>query len=73
MICAFFAGCGAAAREPEFYKHRTIYADEHHLWFSWSQYKHPTAQDVKETREYGWWGFPIEYRAGEMVGTGTRK
>jgi len=38
--------------------HNTMYADEHHLWFSWYGYKNPTVEDL--FRSYsGWWGCPV--------------
>jgi hypothetical protein len=45
----------------EFLSHNTLYADEHHLWFSWYGYKNPTVEDL--FRSYtGWWGCPVPIR-----------
>ena len=61
LLGLFLSGCGAAARESEFWQHDTLYKDWGHMWFSLYGYKNPTEQKLKESREKGWWGIDIPY------------
>ncbi len=54
------AGCGAAARESEFYEHNTMYRDWDHLKFSTYGYKKVDPKKAQESKEQGWWGITIE-------------
>jgi hypothetical protein len=39
MMYLFLTGCGAAARQSEFWQHESIYWNWSHLWFSWYGHK----------------------------------
>jgi hypothetical protein len=60
LVALFFSGCGAAARESEYYKHGTLYKSWDHLKFSTCGYWKPTAKDVQKSREQEWWGKTVE-------------
>ena len=55
----FLSGCGAAARQSEFWEHDTMYKNWDHLRFSWYDYKNPTLETQKKSEEQEWWGIPI--------------
>ena len=40
LMLLFLSGCGAAARQSEFYEHDTMYRNGNHLWFSILGYKY---------------------------------
>jgi hypothetical protein len=61
----FLSGCGAAARESEFWQHDTMYKNWDHLKFSWYGYKKPTPKTGKESNQQGWWGIPETGPAAE--------
>ncbi|RJR47090.1 MAG: hypothetical protein C4576_10105 [Desulfobacteraceae bacterium] len=61
LLSSFLFGCGAAARESEFWKHPAMYASWNHMDFSISGYKQPTAQTGKQSMEEKWWGIPVPY------------
>jgi len=56
----FLAGCGAAAIESGYYEHNTLYKSWDHLKFSNCGYKQVGSDDVKMSREEGWWGIAVE-------------
>jgi len=53
---AFVAGCGAAARESEFWQHDTIYKNTDHLVYSWCGHKKCSEEDRKKSVQQDWWG-----------------
>ena len=57
----FLMGCGAAARQSEFYQHSTMYQNWDHLKYSWTGYKNPTAETGKKSQDQGWWGIEVPY------------
>jgi uncharacterized protein YcfL len=59
MACFFIAGCGAAARQSEFWNHSSVYENVNHLSFSWCGYKKVSTEDVRKSREQKWWGIPV--------------
>jgi hypothetical protein len=59
-LVLIFAGCGAAARESEFYQHNTMYRDWDHLKFSIYGYKKADPLKVQESKAHEWWGIAIE-------------
>lgn len=61
----FLFGCGAAAQKSEFWQHDSMYKNNDHLWYSWSGYKHPTANTGQESVHQGWWGIQIPYVPGQ--------
>ena len=61
----FLAGCGASAKQSEFWEHPSLYTSWDHMKFSWCGYKNPTAETGKQSKEQGWWGIPIEWKAGK--------
>jgi hypothetical protein len=54
IIGLFFSGCGASAKESEFWKHPSLYKDWDHMKYSQGQDRSP--QMTKESKEDGWWG-----------------
>ena len=65
VITMFLYGCGAAARDSEFWQHDTIYKNWDHMKFSISGYKNPTEETGKKSLEQGWWGIEIPYIPAE--------
>ena len=65
MLAFFLFGCGQAAVQSEFWQHKSAYKNWDHLKFSWFGYKAPTAEDVVETTEQGWWGIDVPYVPGQ--------
>jgi hypothetical protein len=59
MVCFFLAGCGAAARQSEFWDHSSMYQTWKHLRFSWCGHKHVTYKDARNSRAEAWWGIPV--------------
>jgi hypothetical protein len=59
MTCFFIAGCGASARQSEFWDHSSMYQTWSHLGFSWCGYKKVSIDDARKSREQKWWGIPI--------------
>jgi hypothetical protein len=43
----------------EFLRHQTMYADIHHLLFSWYGYQNPNVEDLFDSYENKWWGYTI--------------
>ncbi len=60
MMVLFLAGCGAAARESEFYKHDTMYRNFDHLKFSWWGYKEAQPKAAQDSKAQEWWGKKID-------------
>ncbi len=60
LLGLFLCGCGAAAKQSEFWDHSTIYRSWSHLKFSWWGYKNPTVETGKKSLEEHWWGIPIK-------------
>ena len=56
----FLSGCGAAARQSEFYEHNTMYRNGHHLKFSIYGYKHVDSKEAQQSKAQEWWGIPVE-------------
>ncbi|MBW1722855.1 MAG: hypothetical protein JRH13_11370 [Deltaproteobacteria bacterium] len=65
VLSMFLFGCGAAARESEFWQHDTLYKNWDHTKFSLWGYKHPTKETYKKSLEQGWWGIEIPYIPAE--------
>ncbi|RJR53967.1 MAG: hypothetical protein C4576_00870 [Desulfobacteraceae bacterium] len=61
LLSLFLFGCGAAARESEFWKHPAMYSSWDHMSFSMSGYKQPTVETGKKSMEEKWWGIPVPY------------
>jgi len=59
LIILTVSGCCTMADKSEFWKHKSVYASGDHMMFSLFGYQNPTIQDVKETKEQGWWGKPV--------------
>ncbi len=66
LIILMVSGCGHLAEQSEFWKHESIYASWGHMGFSVSGHRNPTALDVKETKQDGWWGIPVEVKGRDM-------
>ncbi len=58
-ILFFISGCGAAARQSEFYEHSTMYRNESHLLFSVCGYKKLDAKKAEQSKTEDWWGIPV--------------
>jgi len=54
MLGFFLSGCGAAARDSEFWKHPSMYKDWDHMKYSMGQ--DCSADMTKKSKEKGWWG-----------------
>ena len=65
ILSAFLFGCGAAAKESEFWQHDTMYKNWDHTFFSWSGYKNPTEETGEKSLDQGWWGIEIPYIPAE--------
>jgi hypothetical protein len=61
FLSMFLMGCGAAARQSEFWQHDTMYKNWDHLKYSWYGYKNPNGETGKESQEQGWWGIQVPY------------
>jgi hypothetical protein len=60
LLGLFVCGCGASARESEFWQHDSVYKNNEHMYFSLSGYKSPTEETGKLSEKEAWWGIPIE-------------
>ena len=54
----FLLGCGTDVERSEFWKHSSHYASWEHTFYSWSGYKNPTQETLKQSNDQGWWGIP---------------
>ena len=55
-LAFFLAGCGAAAKQSEFWEHDSMYKNTDPMLFSWFGYKKPTKETGKKSTEENWWG-----------------
>ena len=62
IIVLIMAGCGHLGAQSEFWKHKYIYASGGHAVFSIFSWRHPDLEDVKDTKQDGWWGIPVEVK-----------
>ena len=62
LIILIVSGCCHLADQSEFWKHKSIYASWDHMGFSVFGYQNPSVEDVKETKQDGWWGIPVEVK-----------
>ena len=60
LAAVFLSGCGAAAKQSEFWEHSTMYKNWAHLKFSWYGHKNPTIGTGKKSLKQGWWGIPVK-------------
>jgi hypothetical protein len=60
LIVLIVSGCCHLAEQSEFWRHKYIYASWGHMEFSLFGYQNPSVEDVKNTKEQGWWGIPVE-------------
>ena len=65
MLLGFIMGCGQSAVQSEFYQHDSQFVNWDHMKFSLFGYRNPTEEDVKKSREQGWWGAEIPYIPGQ--------
>ena len=65
MIALFLSGCLAAAKESQFFEHKTLFKNWEHFKFSNWGYKNPSKETYQKTLEQNWWGKPILYIGGE--------
>jgi len=56
MVGLFLSGCGAAAKESEFWQHPTMYRNWDHMTYSMGSDRSPSM--TKESKEEAWWGIP---------------
>jgi hypothetical protein len=61
LMASFIFGCGAAARQSEYWQHDSMYRNFDHLKFSWFGYQNPTAETAKQSVDQNWWGIEIPY------------
>ena len=60
LMLLFLSGCGAAARQSEFYEHNSMYRTGDHLLFSVYGYKNVDSKEVQQSNAQVWWGIPVE-------------
>jgi hypothetical protein len=60
MVALFLFGCGTAAQDSEFLKHKSHYKNFDHLKFSWTGWRAPKEKDVEKSDGQKWWGKPID-------------
>ncbi len=65
LLGLFLSGCGAAARESEFWQHDSLYKNEDHLKYSIWGYKNPTEESGEKSLDQEWWGIVIPYIPAE--------
>jgi hypothetical protein len=65
VVLGFIMGCGQSAVQSGFYQHDSQFATWDHLKFSLFGYRNPTEEDVKKSKEQGWWGAEIPYVPGQ--------
>ena len=65
LLGLFLSGCGAAAKQSEFWEHSTVYKNWGHLKFSCYGYKNPTLNTGKQSLKESWWGIPVEMKQGK--------
>jgi hypothetical protein len=63
LIILIVSGCGHLAEQSEFWKHKSIYASWGHMGFSIFGHRNPCVEDVKKTKQQGWWGIPVEVKS----------
>ncbi len=63
LVVLIVSGCCHLAEQSEFWKHKSMYASWDHMGFSIFGYQNPTVLDVKETKQKGWWGIPVEVKS----------
>ena len=56
FVGLFLSGCGAAARESEFWEHDSMYKNRDHMLYSWYRHKDCKPEAGKMSVEQGWWG-----------------
>jgi hypothetical protein len=54
MVGLFLSGCGASAKDSEFWKHPSMYKDWDHMKYSMAE--SCTPEMTKKSQEEGWWG-----------------
>jgi len=60
LMLLFLSGCGAAARQSEYYEHNSMYRNGDHLLFSVYGYKNVDSKEVQQSKAQVWWGIPVE-------------
>ncbi|MCP4689510.1 MAG: hypothetical protein GY859_15760 [Desulfobacterales bacterium] len=65
VLLVFVVGCGAAAKESEFWENDTMYKNMDHLKYSWFGFKETSSKDVEKTKDQAWWGKEISYEFEE--------
>ena len=65
LMGLFLFGCGAAARQSEYFQHDSHFKNWDHLAFSIWGFKNPTAETGKNSQEQDWWGKEIPYIPAE--------
>jgi hypothetical protein len=61
MLGLFLAGCGASAKQSEFWQHDAIYKNWDHLKFSWTGGNNATQEIAQKSQEQEWWGIEVPY------------
>jgi hypothetical protein len=65
IVALALAGCSQSIARSEFLQHDSMYKNWDHMKFSMFGYRNPTAEDVKEATEQGWWGIDVPYVPGQ--------
>ena len=65
VALGFIMGCSQGAVQSQWYQHDSMYVNWDHMKFSLFGYRNPTAEDLKMSKEQGWWGAEIPYVPGQ--------
>ena len=65
MMALLLAGCGTTAKQSEFGKHNSHYANWEHMKFSWWEYRNPSQNTYENSKAQGWWGVEIPHVPAE--------
>ena len=59
LAFGFLMACGHSGGQSETNQHGAMYKNWDHFKFSVWGYKNPTPEDIKKSKEQGWWGTEI--------------
>ena len=56
VLAMLLIGCSHASKDSEFSEHKTLYKNWDHAKYSWWGHRNPTPEDLKKSKDQGWWG-----------------
>jgi uncharacterized protein YcfL len=62
VVGLMLMGCST---QSGFWENDSIYQTWDHLKFSWFGHRSPTAEDIQNAKEQGWWGVDVPYVPGQ--------